>query len=78
LSNKGQIVIPHRIRKQHGWEAGVEFTVESDGPAITLRPVTTFTATPVAEAYGCLHWRGRKRTLEDIDKAIRKGARKQR
>ena len=27
LSNKGQIVVPKRIREAHGWEAGSEFAV---------------------------------------------------
>ena len=35
LSNKGQIVIPKRVRSAHGREPGLEFVVE-DGKALSV------------------------------------------
>ncbi|MFH1568028.1 MAG: AbrB/MazE/SpoVT family DNA-binding domain-containing protein [Gemmatimonadota bacterium] len=75
LSNKGQVVIPHRIRKRFGWEAGVEFTVEAIEGGVALRPVSRLVSTTVEEVYGCLPYRGPRKTLADMESAIRQGAR---
>ena len=51
LSNKGQIVIPKKVRAVHGWEPGLEFVL------------------------GCIHYKGPKKTLKEMEAAIAKGAR---
>ena len=45
LSNKGQIVIPKRVRSAHGWEPGLEFVVEDTGDGIKLKPLTPYLET---------------------------------
>ena len=74
LSNKGQVVIPHRIRKQFGWEAGLELAVEPIEGGIALRPVRGFAPTALDDVYGCLPYRGRRRSLADMERAIQRGA----
>jgi len=57
LSNKGQIVVPKRIREAHGWEAGSEFAVnETPDGSIVLREIVSYTMHPttLAEVAGCL------------------------
>ena len=75
LSNKGQIVIPHRIREQYGWKAGVEFTVEGIEGGIALRPVKKIKPTALDEVYGCLPYKGPRKSLADMEEGIHKGAR---
>lgn len=74
LSQKGQVVIPQRIREQLGWNSGVEFAVELVEGGITLRPIKVFKPTTVDEAFGCLHYKGPKKSLKDMEEGIRKGA----
>lgn len=40
LSTKGQIVIPARLREELGLAPGTQLTVEREGNAIILRPLT--------------------------------------
>ena len=42
LSERGQVVIPKRVRTAHGWEAGLEFIVEDAGDSIKLKPIKLF------------------------------------
>jgi AbrB family looped-hinge helix DNA binding protein len=74
LSAKGQVVIPHRVRKQLGWQPGTCLVVETTDGGITLRPVLSLDPTTVDDVYGCLHYRGPRRSLQDMDDAIRRGA----
>ncbi len=76
LSRKGQIVIPHRIREQFGWGPGVEFAVEAIHGGIALRPITELKPTTVDEVCGCLPYRGPRKSLQDMEEGIRKGATK--
>ena len=75
LSPKGQIVIPHRIREQFGWDPGIEFTVEEIDGGIALRPIRELTPTTIEEVYGCLPYQGPGKSLQDMEEGIRKGAR---
>jgi len=75
LSNKGQIVIPKRVRATHGWEPGLEFIVEDTGDGIKLRPVTPYLETKAEELLGCIGYKGPKKSLKEMEAAIAKGAR---
>jgi AbrB family looped-hinge helix DNA binding protein len=75
LSNKGQVVIPHRIRAARGWDAGVEFVVEPIEGGIALRPIGDATTTTVDEVFGCVEYDGPKKSLQDMEEGIAKGAR---
>ena len=48
LSERGQVVIPKRLRTAHGWEAGMEFIVEDAGGSITLKPIELFKKTTIS------------------------------
>jgi AbrB family looped-hinge helix DNA binding protein len=74
LSSKGQIVIPSSICKAHRWRPGLEFAIEVSGESIMLRPTRPFAASSFAQVSGCLGHKGGKKSLEEMEKGIKKGA----
>lgn len=78
LSEKGQIVIPKRVRETHGWEAGIEFLIEELEDGVKLKPVKPFKETTIKDVLGCTNYNGPKKTLKDMEAAIEKGAKESR
>jgi len=76
LSTKGQIVLPKEIRSSHAWGPGTEFTVEETRDGVLLRPARRFPPTKVEDVAGCLKWRGKAKTIEEMDASIRNGVRR--
>ena len=76
LSEKGQIVIPKRIRVDHKWEPGLEFSVEDLGDSIALKPISAFKRTTLRDVLGCTQYRGERKSLKQMEDAIAKGAKK--
>jgi AbrB family looped-hinge helix DNA binding protein len=76
LSEKGQIVIPKRVRTAHGWEPGLEFVVEETDDGVKLKPIKPFKTTKIDDVLGCLKYKGPRKSLKDMETAIAKGARK--
>ena len=52
LSGKGRIVIPKRIRADHKWEPGLEFSVEDLDDRIALKPMSAFKQTKLCDVLG--------------------------
>jgi AbrB family looped-hinge helix DNA binding protein len=72
LSTKGQLVIPKAIRERLGLRAGdkVDFLVQENGEVV-LRPAVVH----VQSLRGCLRPpNGKVASLEDMERAIREGA----
>jgi len=78
LSSKGQIVLPKSVRDAQGWVAGTEFRIESYQDGIVLRPIKPFPATRLEDVAGSVIYEGPRRSLEDMEKAIAKGAKERR
>jgi len=76
LSSKGQIVIPRRICRSHKWRKGVEFIIEESGDSLILKPNKPFPATSFDQIYGCLKYKGRKKSVQEMEKALDIGAEK--
>ena len=74
LSNKGQVVIPKAIRALHGWKAGLEFVIENVVDGIKLKPIKPYKETKIDEVIGCVGYEGPKKSLQDMEAAIAKGA----
>lgn len=74
LSNKGQVVIPKAIRARRGWKAGLEFVIEDVGDGIKLRPIKPYKETTMKEVIGCIDYKGPRKSLQDMEAAIAKGA----
>lgn len=75
LSSKGQVIIPKEIRNRHHWETGQELQAVDTDEGILLRPAFAFPETSIKEVASCLSYTGKPKTLEEMEAAIKKGAR---
>lgn len=73
LSSKGQVIIPKHLRTAHQWETGQELVVVDVGDGILLKPKTPFPETDINDAAACLGFKGKAKTLDDMESAIAKG-----
>ena len=73
LSSKGQIVIPKEFRDSYNWQAGLEFIVIDTGDGLIIRPKRPFPTTSLAEVAGSLPYKGPRISIEEMDKAVKKG-----
>lgn len=70
LSTKGQLILPKDIRTARAWGPGTEFTIEETEDGILLRPSRRFPRTSLDEVVGCLKYKGKAKTLAQMDAAI--------
>jgi AbrB family looped-hinge helix DNA binding protein len=75
LSSKGQVIIPRQVRTAHNWKSGQELEVVDVGDGVLLKPKKPFPETTLAEVTGSLGYNGKAKTIEEMEEAIRKGAR---
>jgi len=73
LSSKGQVIIPKPLRTAHHWGAGQELVVEDAGDGILLKPRSPFDETDIADVASCLKYKGKPKSLDDMEAAIRRG-----
>lgn len=71
VSSKGQIVLPQSVREKRKWSAGTELIVEDTRDGVLLRSAKPFTTTKFEDVYGCLQYKGKPKSLEEMDEAIR-------
>jgi AbrB family looped-hinge helix DNA binding protein len=74
LSTKGQLILPKAVRDRHGWQAGVELTVEDLESGVLIRAEKKFPETRIEDLIGCAGYQGPPRSLEDMEAGIRQGA----
>lgn len=70
LSSKGQVVIPKEVRDAQGWKEGTEFIVETTVNGVLLRPKRVFKRTTIEDVVGSAGYKGRRRTIKEMDEAI--------
>jgi AbrB family looped-hinge helix DNA binding protein len=75
LSTKGQLIIPLEVRRRHRWRAGTELLVEDHGTHVVLRAAPEIPRTRVRDLIGCTGYEGPRRSLEEMEEAIARGAR---
>jgi AbrB family looped-hinge helix DNA binding protein len=78
ISSKGQLVLPKKIREARGLGPGSEVEIEEVPGGVLLKLVRSFEEASVEDLLGCTGYRGPRRTLEDMEAAIREGARARR
>ena len=66
LSEKGQIVIPQKVRSAYGWAPGTQFFIEESKDGIMLKPLNPFKKYTIKDVFGCLNYRGPRKTLKDM------------
>jgi AbrB family looped-hinge helix DNA binding protein len=71
VSTKGQVILPKAIRDQLGWDAGTRLSVEQTAGGVLLKPLTTaFPPTRPDDVFGCLAYKGKPKSLEEMDAGI--------
>ena len=78
LSTKGQLIIPKGGRDRHGWRPGIALIIEDHADHVVLRPAADVPETSLDELVGCTGYAGPRRSLEDMDEAVARGARESR
>ena len=76
LSSKGQVIIPKSIRDERGWQAGTAFDIEERPEGLLLKPRPAIPRTTIDDAFGCMHYDGPVRSIEDMDEAVAAEARR--
>ena len=75
LSTKGQVIIPKPLRTAHNWQAGqrLQFIDTPDGILVKSDPAT-FKQTAIEQVAGCLQYKGKAKSITEMNEAIARGA----
>jgi AbrB family looped-hinge helix DNA binding protein len=76
VSTKGQVILPADIRRRRNWNAGTRLLVEETPEGVLLKPARLFAATMPEQVFGCLHYQGKPKTLEEMQEGIATEARR--
>jgi AbrB family looped-hinge helix DNA binding protein len=74
LSAKGQVVIPKQLRDAHGWQPGTALIAEVTDEGVLLRLRDSARGEDARSLLGCTGYRGPRRSLSDMERAVVKGA----
>ena len=74
LSTKGQVIIPKSIRAHYKWDSGQELIIIESEDGIFLKPKRPFSDNSLETIAGCLNYKGKAKSLDDMEAAIAKGA----
>ena len=75
---QGQLVLPKAVIESYGWENEVEFLVEVTEEGLLLKPLRLFPTQTIEEVFGCLHYSGPAKSLEEMDRAVAEEAKARR
>ncbi|MFC5384517.1 AbrB/MazE/SpoVT family DNA-binding domain-containing protein [Aquamicrobium segne] len=70
VSTKGQVILPSAIRQRREWGAGTRLVVEETPEGVLLKPVPAFAETRPEDVFGMLAWKGKPKTLEEMDAGV--------
>ena len=73
LSSKGQLIIPKPIRQMHGWDTGQELEVIDTEQGVFLKTKNPFSETTLDEVADSLIYRGKTKSIAEMDQAIATG-----
>lgn len=76
VSTKGQVVLPKAIRDKHDWKDGTRLIVEDRPDGVLLKPVAEKKKLTIDDWAGIIEYKGPSRTIEEMDAAIVKEARR--
>ena len=77
VSTKGQVILPKAIRDLLHWDAGTRLAVQHTASGVLLTPIAAaFAPTSTAEVFGCLSYKGKTKSIEQMDAAVAKEARR--
>ena len=78
LSSKGQVVLPSSVRTARRWKPGTTLAIENRPEGVLLRPVKLFAETQLDQVVGSAGYKGPRRSLKEMERAILREARKRR
>jgi AbrB family looped-hinge helix DNA binding protein len=70
VSTKGQVILPKEIRRNRQWNAGTRLIVEDTPEGVLLKAAALFAPTKPQDVFGMLPYKGRAKTIEDMDAAV--------
>jgi AbrB family looped-hinge helix DNA binding protein len=70
VSTKGQVILPKAVREHRRWKPGTRLVVEETADGVLLVDAPAFAPTRPEDVFGCLHYRGKPKTLKDMEAAI--------
>jgi AbrB family looped-hinge helix DNA binding protein len=70
ISTKGQVILPKAVRTRRKWGAGTELLVEETATGILLKEAPVFAPTKPEDVAGMLKYKGKPRTIAEMDAAI--------
>ncbi len=78
ISSKGQVVLPKSLRESRKWQSGTELAVEAVDGGLFLRALQPFPGTTIERVFGCLNYKGKPKSVAEMDRAIAKETRRRR
>ena len=75
LSTKGQVVLPKSVRMSHRWKPGTEFIIQDRDDGILLKPKAGTAARTWESIVGCVHYKGPRKSVKEMDAAVAAEAR---
>jgi len=78
ISSKGQVVLPKSLRESKKWQSGTELAVEAVDGGLFLRALQPFPGTTIERVFGCLNYKGKPKSVAEMDRAIAKETRRRR
>lgn len=76
VSTKGQVILPKSVREHRRWGAGTKLVVEDTAEGVLLRKAPLFAPTTIDQVFGALAWKGKPKSLEEMDEGIKAEARR--
>jgi AbrB family looped-hinge helix DNA binding protein len=78
VSTKGQVILPSAIRQRRDWSAGTRLVVEDTPEGVLLKPAPAFAETRPEDVFASLRYRGKPKTLEEMDAGVLAEAKRRR
>jgi len=71
----GGLVLPKALITSHGWKPGTEFIIQEREKRILLRPKAAVSPRTWGSIVGCIGYRGPRKSLKEMNRAIAAEAR---
>lgn len=76
VSTKGQVILPKSLRDRRRWSAGTRLSVEETPEGVILKQQPHFAETAIEAVAGSLKRQGRAVTLQEMDDAVAREAKR--
>ena len=70
VSTEGQVMLPKAVRDRRDWTTGTELVVEETPEGVLLKKAPAFAPTAQGAAFGMLKYKGKPKTIEEMDAAL--------